>query len=74
MTMSRFPSAPREGRLDRLKPMYDYLKKISLSTQDCGNPPNLEFDWFHIVYGCVGELLPKKLPKVLGISVTRITY
>jgi hypothetical protein len=60
MTMSRFRAAPRLGHLNRLKRMYEYLKKFGSAAihvrflePDFGELPEQNFDWCHSVYGNV---------------------
>jgi hypothetical protein len=81
MTMSRFCSSPRQGHLDRLKPLDGYIKKISSAAiqvqamiPGLGNLPDQDFDWCYTVYGNVHELIPTDAPEPLGNFVTTVRY
>jgi hypothetical protein len=81
MTMLRFCSTLRQGHLDRLKRIYEYLKKFSSAAiqfqvliPDLGNLPDQDFDWCYTLYGNVHELIPADAPEPLGNCVTAVTY
>ena len=81
VTMSGFQVAPRIGHLERLKRICGYLKwfkgaHIYFATMepDYSSLPDLNYDWTHLVYGKVDELIPMDIPTPLGNYVTMTTY
>jgi hypothetical protein len=68
----------QKGHLERLKRIYDYLKKFLSAAirvrPDLDDLTNQEFDWCHTAYGKVEELLPQDAPKPLRNMVTTVTY
>jgi Reverse transcriptase (RNA-dependent DNA polymerase) len=81
MTMSRYRTAPRKGHLERLKQMYDYLRRfksaavqVRVEEPDFSKLPVQEFDWADTVYGKVREEIAKEIPEPLGNPVVSVTY
>ena len=79
-TMSRFRSAPRKGRHERLQRVYGYVLKTNhYSTRyrteepDYSHLPNMNHDWSYTVYGNVQEIIPNNCHKPLGQSITTTT-
>ena len=73
MTLSSFRALPREGHLDRVKRVYNYLMnyrflKIRFDTRE----PNHEnvvvkkYDWSNTYYGNSTEGIPSNAPKPEG--------
>ena len=81
MTMSQFRAAPRTGHLDRVKRIYEYLRKfrgaairVQTGEPDYSDLPFPEHDWSYEVYGNVEESIPDDAPTPLGNYVTLSHY
>ena len=75
--MSRFQAQPRQGHLERLKRIYayvirtkDYATRFRKTESDYSYLPNQNFDWAHMVYAHVQQIIPNDIPDPLGKAVT----
>ena len=78
--MSRFRATLRMGHLDRSKRIYAYVIRTKyyairfrVHQPDYSYLPEQTFDWTHMVYVDVKEIIPEDIPKHLGITVTTTT-
>ena len=81
MTLSRFRAAPRQGHLDRVKRIHEYLSKmrhgvIRIRTElpDFSNIPEKKFDWEYSCYPGAKEQMADGLPRPLGKPVKTSSY